>query len=146
MKYVKDNIIKTIDQVRQELPNISMREGADLTEFGFQTLIETPMPIRDGYHYIEGVTGVTQTWTEVQNEVVIPQSLTPRQIRKVLTDSGMRQAVEDMVKNSTDFDLKDWWEYSLDYERTHPKLIEAAYTLGLTDAQIDTMFIMGASL
>jgi len=79
-------------------------------------------------------------------EIIIPQSLTPRQIRKVLTDSGLRQAVENMVATSSDYDLKDWWEYSLYYERTHPKLVEAAYALGLTDEQIDQMFIAGAAL
>lgn len=74
------------------------------------------------------------------------QSLTPRQIRMVLTQYGLRQQVEDIVVQSTDYALKDWWEYSLEYTRDNLILIGMAETLGLTSLQIDEMFQAGASL
>lgn len=76
----------------------------------------------------------------------VPQTLTPRQIRMVLTANNLRQAVEDAVLASTDYNLKDWWEYSLEYERNHEKLISMATQLGLIDAQVDQMFIDGSKL
>lgn len=70
----------------------------------------------------------------------IPQSITPRQIRLQLTAIGMRQAVEDYVASSS-LEIKDWWEFSLAYERNAPLLVEAATTLGMTSEQLDQFFI-----
>jgi hypothetical protein len=72
--------------------------------------------------------------------VVIPQSITPRQIRLQLSAIGMRQAVEDYVASAS-LEIKDWWEFSLAYERNAPLLIEAATTLGMTGEQLDQFFI-----
>lgn len=79
-------------------------------------------------------------------KIVVPQTLTPRQIRMQLTNSGLRQQVEDMVANSNDYALKDWWEYSIDYNRDNPILKDMATQLGLTDEQLDTMFIEASRL
>jgi hypothetical protein len=72
--------------------------------------------------------------------VVIPQSITPRQIRLQLSAIGMRQAVEDYVATAS-LEIKDWWEFSLAYERNAPLLVEAATTLGMTSEQLDQFFI-----
>ena len=47
---------------------------------------------------------------------------------------------------STDFELKDWWEYSLDYDRGNSILIAFATQLGLTEEQVDAMFIEASRL
>jgi hypothetical protein len=52
----------------------------------------------------------------------------------------MRQAVEDYVASAS-LEIKDWWEFSLAYERNAPLLIEAATTLGMTSEQLDQFFI-----
>jgi len=72
-------------------------------------------------------------------------SITPRQIRLQLSAIGMRQAVEDYVAASS-LDIKDWWEFSLAYERNAPLLIEAATGLGLTSDQLDQLFIEASKL
>lgn len=99
----------------------------------------------------------TQTWLEhdsaaieaVRNPppppVVIPQSITPRQIRLQLTAMGLRQQVEDWVAAQT-IDIKDWWEFSTVFERNNQKLIDAAAIFGLTSKQIDQMFIEASKL
>jgi hypothetical protein len=70
----------------------------------------------------------------------IPQSITPRQIRLQLSAIGMRQVVEDYVATAS-LEIKDWWEFSLAYERSAPLLVEAATTLGMTSEQLDQFFI-----
>ena len=77
--------------------------------------------------------------------VVIPQSITPRQIRLQLSAIGMRQAVEDYVASAS-LDIKDWWEFSLAYERNSQLLIEAATGLGMTSEQLDQFFIEASEL
>lgn len=83
---------------------------------------------------------------EYVETIQVPQTITPRQIRMQLTNSGLRQQVEDMVANSNDYALKDWWEYSLDYKRDNPILIGMATQLGLTEEQLDNMFIEASKL
>ena len=79
-------------------------------------------------------------------KALTPQTLTPRQIRLILTSKGLRQQVEDLVAESNDYDLKDWWEYSLEYKRDNEILISLGVQIGLTSEQIDNMFIEGAKL
>lgn len=93
-----------------------------------------------GDNYINGV------FSKAEIAVEVPQTLTPRQIRIQLTNSGLRQQVEDIIANTDDYALKDWWEYSLDYKRDNPILIDMATQLGLTDEQIDDMFIQASKL
>ena len=84
--------------------------------------------------------------TKPEPTMSIPQSLTPRQVRMILTQNNLRELVETTIANSTDYDLKDWWEYSLDYKRDNEILISFGEQIGLTPEQIDTMFIEGAKL
>ncbi len=75
----------------------------------------------------------------------IPQSITPRQIRLQLTAMGLRQQVEDWVATQP-LATKDWWEFSLSYERNNQMLIDAAAHFGLTSEQLDQLFIEASKL
>lgn len=72
-------------------------------------------------------------------------SITPRQIRQVLTLSGHRAQVEALVA-AGDQDLRDWWEFALFFERSHPVLNSMAASLGLTDSDVDALFMQAGSL
>ena len=100
--------------------------------------------LQDGFGIGDNYTNGVFSKAEVVVEV--PQTLTPRQIRMQLTNSGLRQQVEDIVANSNDYALKDWWEYSLEYKRDNEILISLGVQIGLTSEQIDNMFIEGAKL
>lgn len=71
--------------------------------------------------------------------------ITPRQIRFVLNKYNLRQAVEAAVA-AADQETKDWWEFSLDFQIDHPVLQSMAEGLGLTQAQVEQMFIEAATL
>lgn len=80
-----------------------------------------------------------------QPEAPVIPAMTPRQIRLILNATGLRSQVEAMVAQSSQ-DVKDTWEFSTMIERSNPMLIAMAGQLGLTDQQIDDLFINGAKL
>lgn len=71
--------------------------------------------------------------------------LTPRQIRQALTRAGLRSAVEAVVA-AGDQDMKDWWEFTSSFERSHPMVVQAGQALGQSEAQMDALWKLGASL
>lgn len=75
----------------------------------------------------------------------IPASISPRQIRQALTRKGLRSAVEAAVAASSQ-DIKDWWEFSTVCERDNEHVISMATALGVTDAQLDDLWTLGATL
>lgn len=99
----------------------------------------------------------TQEWTEIADahvvEVVLSieqqrellQPLSAWQVRKVLTQLGLRSQVETGVANA-DQDTKDAWQYAKEFERTSPVLVGMAQSLGISDKQLDDMFKLGITL
>lgn len=77
-------------------------------------------------------------------KALVPNSITPRQARLILLQYGLLDDIEAMI--ATDRALGIWWEYSLEIKRDDEKLVGASNTLGLTDTQLDEMFIEGAKL
>lgn len=56
MRYVKDNMIYDIYQIRQEFPNISIPDYCNLEYLGYFNLIEKPIQeFREGYHSEEDI-------------------------------------------------------------------------------------------
>lgn len=76
---------------------------------------------------------------------VVPQSVTPRQIRLALYEIGLRQQVEDYV-NSQDITVKDSWNFATTIERTNPLILACKSALGKTDEELDQLFILAASI
>lgn len=71
--------------------------------------------------------------------------LTPRQLRMALTRAGLRAQVEAAV-TAGDQDLKDWWEQSLSFERSHEQVASMVQALGKTSADADAVWRLGATL
>lgn len=62
-------------------------------------------------------------------------SCTPWQIRKALNNLGLRQQVEDSIAASTDYELKDGWEYATEFLSNDPFVITMGAALGKTEAE-----------
>ena len=73
------------------------------------------------------------------------QSVTPRQIRLALNQAGLRSAVEAYISAAPQ-DMKDTWEFSTVIERNSPLIAAGAAELNLTEAQIDDLFTLAATL
>ena len=72
-------------------------------------------------------------------------SITPWQIRKALNQLGLRDAIEQAVA-SADQTTKDAWEFATSFVRTDPLVVAMQSVLGKTDAEVDALFMLGASL
>lgn len=71
--------------------------------------------------------------------------ITPRQIRMALTQMGLRSQVEAAVA-AGDQDLKDWYEFSTQFERNHPQVLAMATALNVTSQQLDSLWQLGSTL
>lgn len=71
--------------------------------------------------------------------------VSPRQIRQALTATGLRDQVEYAVTQGTQ-DLKDWYEYSTEFERTNAQVTAMGQALGVSDAQLDDLWALAATL
>lgn len=75
----------------------------------------------------------------------VPGSVTPLQMRRALNQLGLRATIEAAVAASSQ-DVRDAWEFGLEVRRNNPLVTGMAAQLGLTDAQVDEMFIQAAAL
>jgi len=104
---------------------------------------------------------VWDEWVSFQDEMtdfelieykksLIPQELTPRQIRLSLIQSGMVLSdIDIMIDNLEEPNksvVKTLREYSLSYERDDEMLIEFAKQLWMDSEQLDWLFILWATL
>lgn len=74
----------------------------------------------------------------------IPISITPRQGYIILSRYGILEAVKNYfaaLDGQEGEEAKIELEFAQEWKRTWPTLINAAHDFGLTDAQIDQMFI-----
>ena len=73
-----------------------------------------------------------------------PQSITDLQARLALSQIGRLAEVETMAAADPTFYI--WFDRALVWERNNPYVVNAGVALGLTEAQVDELFILGATL
>ena len=76
--------------------------------------------------------------------IEVPQTITPRQLRLHLLAIELLDEVEALC--SADRAMSIWFEYSLDFQRSHPMIEAMAVQLGLTQNDMDTFFIEASKL
>lgn len=72
-------------------------------------------------------------------------TVSPRQLRQALTIVGLRAQVENIVAAGTQ-DLKDWWQFSTQFEQNHPMVLAMAAQLNQTPAQVAAVFATASTL
>ena len=80
----------------------------------------------------------------------VPESISPRQLRQAMNrvpfgESTLRNAVEAVVA-AGDQDLKDWWEFSTEVERSNAQVVAMGKALGLDDDAMDALWREAAVL
>lgn len=79
--------------------------------------------------------------------VVVPQVVSRFQARAVLHLAGLLEQVElIMADPETDMLAKLAWQDAQEFRRDSPTLLALSATLGLTDAQLDDLFIQAATI
>ncbi len=73
----------------------------------------------------------------------VPQSVTPYQARRALNAAGLRDQAEVAIAAASQ-DVRDAWDYATVVERNSPFITAVGGALGLSEAQIDQLFIYAA--
>lgn len=82
---------------------------------------------------------------DAKNQELISMGVTPVQARMALNAAGLRAAVEEYIASQSQ-DIKDTWEYSVKIHKSHPVVQGAAAALGLTEKQVDDLFLAAINL
>lgn len=75
----------------------------------------------------------------------VPDVVTPFQARAALRAAGLLDGVLTLVA-AADATTQDAWEYATEFRRTSPLLNGLAQQLGMTDQQLDQLFIAAAAI
>ena len=75
----------------------------------------------------------------------VPQIVSPRQIRLAMTQTGIRSNVEAAV-NAASQEVQDTYHYATEFRRDDPLIPPLAKQLGITDAQLDQLWSLAATL
>ncbi len=76
---------------------------------------------------------------------IVPQVITMRQAKLVLLVAGLLDTVNTVVASAGQATQIEW-EYAAEVNRTWPTLVALQSALGLSDAELDNLFIAGAAL
>lgn len=163
--WIKDNqTYTTHSDIRQACPNTSFPSALTdqmIVDAGFTPVTELPAPSYDqatqrieqtAQQEVDGVW--TRGWTVVNltpeqiedaRKSRVPQSISIRQACQALEGAGLLDDVEAAVAASPRYVQIDW-ERATSVDRTWPTLIAMQSALGLTDRQIDDLFVLAATL
>ena len=83
---------------------------------------------------------------EADRKSKVPTVVTIRQARLALLQSGLLDDIDAAIAASTDRALKIEWEFATEFRRDWPALISMQPALGLTDPQVDDLFVLAATL
>lgn len=78
-------------------------------------------------------------------QIKYQNSITAFQIRAALNQLNLRSAVEQAVAAGSQ-DLKDAWAFAPKFNRFNDQVLAMQAALSLTDAQVDEVFDLGATL
>ena len=163
--WIKDNTFyNTSDEIRRACPNTSFPSYITdemIADAGFTPVTELPAPDYDpATQRIEQtapaeVDGIwTRGWTvidltpeeiEAKRKAAVPIEISMRQARLALHGAGLLASVETAVAQSTK-DVQIEWEFAADLRRDWPTLVALSAALGLTDEQVDGLFMQAAQL
>jgi hypothetical protein len=97
------------------------------------------------YKRVDGV--VTQLHELAPEPVVVPNSVTPRQLRLALHFAGKLAQVEAFVAgDQAPPEAVISWEYATEFLRSDPMLGQFATMLGLSGDEVDALFIAAAQI
>jgi len=83
----------------------------------------------------------TQEEIDNENKVYVPFSITKLQAMLMLGRMGIKDAVLNVVLNSDNPEVKDYFEYAATWERVSPIINQFAPTIGMSQTDLDNFFI-----
>ena len=161
--HITTNEQKTWKQLREDIyRGIPIPEAGVLKIFDYRMLEGSTVPtvnediekvveiapiITDGRYYrAYEVLALSAEEIQAIFKESVPPIVTKRQMRLALLQSGLLPTVDTAISNSTDESMKIEWEYADNISRDWESLITMATALGLSELDIDNMFILAGSL
>lgn len=120
------------------------RAAADwpgLTEYDQAVQLADDQAVAPGDYYAAGVFAAPAPR--------VPQAVTMRQARLALFSAGLLSAVDtaiDALPEPQRTAARIEWDYSNELQRSNPLVAALTPALGLTDAQVDALFIAASAL
>lgn len=101
------------------------------------------------WHY--PIVDMTQAEIDAHEASKIPQQVKNMKLRLALIQSGIsissiEQSIQAIPDQTTRDLISTMWEYAEYYERDNQQLIAMASQLGITDAQLDQLFMLAETL
>ena len=97
---------------------------------------------QDGWYWFNSFDEALAFFAGLKNS----NSITMRQARLVLLNAGLLELVDNAIATGSDEVLKVEWEYATEVRRDWSNLISMALTLGITEEQLDNLFIEASKL
>lgn len=149
----------SVQQLRRDNPQVAFQKDptdATLAEWGVYPVVAVEAPEFDAStqtadNTVELVDGVwTEQWTvrdltEEERFDRIPKAVTPAQGQLALLQAGLLDTVEAWVASQSRA-VQIEYKARTEWKRDWPLVIEAATALGLTEAQLDDLFALAATL
>jgi hypothetical protein len=130
-------------------PNTNIVENVTLDD---RPMFEIDIP---GYIIVDidevGGGGIGDTWNgtvlvkPAPPPPPIPKIVTPRQARLALHANGLLTTVEAMIAASSK-EVQLTWEYAIEFKRDDALINSLGGQLGLTETQIDDLFLLASTL
>ena len=148
MNYVNSKTLEVVslDTIRVNHPNVSIPDGADLTDIGYAKIYPPVVIPEVGPNQVlvsmapELVDGV---WREVfaveTAPVSVPQQVTMRQARLELLSRDLLDDVDAVIAVAGRAAQIEW-EYASTVDRDNPVIAAVQQQQGMTDEQIDDLF------
>jgi len=162
-------------EFKNRFPNIAFPQGFnDYQDYGYAVVFPSPQPIytynqtirekqqpvliNDKYYQDWEVVNIADSMTTEEYEAwetnykksLVPMQVTMRQARLVLLQAGLLDDVELAINNIADETIKRAiqieWEYAQDIKRDWQALIMVTQQMGMTDEQLDNLFIEASKL
>jgi len=145
------NLQTALNPVPTEFKDIEFWDEVDATptfDSATHTLDGTEILAADAttktVNVVKGVRAKSIEELAAVRKAMVPSSLTPRQARLALLTVGLLDEVDTLLAGNKAMQI--WWEYSLDIQRNHQHIVTMGGALGLTETQLDDLFIDGAKL
>ena len=131
-------------------------DAETLKEFGYLPIVGSEPDYDRFTHRIGNVTYAVGTdevlkvyevvalTVEEIRERDVPKMITPRQLRLQLLSATLLDEVETMCE--ADRAMSIWFEYSLDFQRSHEMVTAMGTQLGMSESDMDNFFIEASKL
>lgn len=123
-----------------EVVNIINANADFISANGFNAIELQDEFVDIGWQYIDG------QFYQATPKKVVPDAVTPRQIRLAMHKLGILSTIESAVRNSPSDEVKIAWDYATFFYRKDPMLAAMAPALGMTEDQVDDLFILAESI